>query len=177
EPLTAARLREAMAEFDALCPCVTDRLDAVVLEAPGRRVRLIANYGVGYNHIDVEAARRAGLCVTNTPDVLTDATADLAMTLLLMVARRAGEGERQLRAGGWAGWYPTHLMGASVSGKTLGIVGMGRIGRAMARRAHYGFGMKVLYHNRRPLSAQELDGLPAGYCAALDHLLPRVDFL
>ena len=176
-PLSAERLRQSMREYDALCPCVTDRLDAGVLGVEGRRVQLIANYGVGYNHIDMEAAREAGLQVTNTPDVLTDATADLALTLMLMAARRAGEGERQLRGGQWTGWYPTHLMGAMVSGKTLGLVGMGRIGQATARRAHFGFGMRILYHNRRQLTPEALDGLPAGYCERLETLLEEADFV
>jgi lactate dehydrogenase-like 2-hydroxyacid dehydrogenase len=142
--------------FDAICPCVTDRVSAAVYPGTGIRTRLLANYGVGYNHIDIEAARSHGITVTNTPGVLTDATADLGMTLLLMLARRAGEGERQLRSGAWHGWFPTHLMGTMVTGATIGIVGMGRIGMAMARKAHYGFGMKVLYHNRKAVADQEV---------------------
>lgn len=177
-PLSVAEWREALQVFDAVCPCVADRLDASVFaELPQRRTGLVANYGVGYNHIDVEAARKAGIAVSNTPGVLTDATADLAMTLLLMLARRAGEGERQLRAGQWQGWYPTHLMGAMVTGATLGIVGMGRIGQAMAHKAHYGFGMRILYHNRKPVEDAEVGRMGAEYCADLRTLLARCDFV
>lgn len=176
--LDNAEWREALQQFDAVCPCVADRLSSDIFAAlPQRRTRLIANYGVGYNHIDIAAASAAGIAVSNTPGVLTDATADLAMTLLLMLARRAGEGERQLRAGQWQGWYPTHLMGAMVTGATLGIVGMGRIGQAMAHKAHYGFGMKILYHNRRPVQDVEVQRMGAEYCADLQDLLQRCDFV
>lgn len=112
------------------------------------RCRIIANYGVGVNHIDIAAANAAGIVVTNTPGAVTDATADIAMTLLLMSARRAGEGERMVRAGGWTGWTPTQMMGLHVTGKTVAIIGMGRIGQAVARRCHFGFGMDVLYVSR-----------------------------
>ena len=138
-PLGVQEWRYALQQYDAVCPCVADKLGAEIFQGSGgRKTRLIANYGVGYNHIDIAAAKQAGVAVNNTPGVLTDATADLAMTLLMMLARRAGEGERQVRAGLWQGWYPTHLMGAMVTGATLGIVGMGRIGLAMAHRAHLG---------------------------------------
>lgn len=143
-PLGQEGLGRALREADVVLPTVSDRIPAELLTGE-LRTRFLGNFGVGYNHIDVDAAARAGIVVTNTPGVLTDATADTAMTLLLMVARRAGEGERELRAGGWSGWRPTHLMGAEVSGKTLGILGMGRIGAAMARRARFGFGMPVVY--------------------------------
>jgi lactate dehydrogenase-like 2-hydroxyacid dehydrogenase len=177
-PLSVDEWRSALQTFDAVCPCVADKLGADVFKGLSQpRARLIANYGVGYNHIDITAAKQAGLAVSNTPGVLTDATADLAMTLLLMLARRAGEGERQLRAGQWQGWYPTHLMGAMVTGATLGIVGMGRIGQAMAHKAHYGFGMKILYHNRRPVAEAEVVQMQAGYCADLQDLLRRCDFV
>lgn len=176
-PLDTAQWREALLHFDAVCPCVADRLGADVFEGLKPRTRLIANYGVGYNHIDVKAAQACGLAVSNTPGVLTDATADLAMTLLLMLARRAGEGERQLRAGRWEGWYPTHLMGSMASGATVGIVGMGRIGLAMAHRAHYGFGMRILYHNRREVSDPAVGAMQAEYCADLLELLRRADYV
>jgi len=146
-PLTAEQLVEAARTADALLPTVTDRIGAEVLEAPGRRARIVSNFGVGYNNIDVAAAKRAGVVVTNTPDVLTDDTADIAVALMLMAARRLGEGERHVRAGAWTGWRPTHMLGAKLSGKTLGIVGLGRIGRAVARRAHHGFGMRVRYYD------------------------------
>jgi lactate dehydrogenase-like 2-hydroxyacid dehydrogenase len=148
-PMDPAVLMAAMADHDALCPTVTDRITREVILAPGARARIIANYGAGFDHIDIDAARAAGIVVTNTPDVLTDATADLAMMLILMTTRRAGEGERELRAGAWKGWRPTHLLGRSLAGKRLGLVGYGRIARAVANRAA-AFGMRIAYHSRRP---------------------------
>ena len=177
QPMSAAELREALRTADALCPTVTDDISAGVLGVEGLRTRLIGNFGVGYNHIDTDLAARLGIVVTNTPDVLTDCTADLAMTLLLMSARRAGEGERELRNGRWAGWRPTHMMGTRVTGKTLGIVGFGRIGAAMAHRAHHGFGMKILYHNTQPASANRTAPVAADYRASLDDLLAESDFV
>lgn len=173
---SAADLRKAAGEYDAILPTVTDRLGAEVL-APGGRLRFIGNYGVGYSHIDVAAAKAAGIVVSNTPDVLSDCTADIAMTLLLIVARRAGEGERFLRAGLWAGWRPGQLIGRKVSGATLGIVGFGRIGQAMAQRARHGFGMNVLVQNRSPVAAEVLAAYGARQVASLDEMLPEVDFL
>lgn len=174
--LTTDELREAVATADALLPTVTDKISAEVLGADPRRTRIVANFGVGYNNIDVEAARAAGIAVTNTPGALTDCTADLAMTLLLSAARRAGEGERHLREGSWTGWRPTHMLGTKVTGKTLGIIGLGRIGRAVARRAHHGFGMKILYYNRTPVPAGQIEDLDAELCA-LERLLARSDFV
>lgn len=144
-PLGADGLRRALREADVLLPTVSDRLSAELF-GPGLRTRFIGNFGVGFNHMDVAAAAEAGIVVTNTPGVLTDATADTAMTLLLMAARRAAEGEREVRAGRWTGWRPTHLLGAGVTGKTIGIIGTGRIGAAVARRAHFGFGMPVVFY-------------------------------
>src|ERR1051325_119070 len=138
---------------------------------------MITNFGVGFNNIDVEAAKARGIAVSNTPDVLTDATADLAITLLLMVARRTGEGERHLRAGKWTGWRPTHMLGTQVSGKTLGLVGMGRIARAVARRAHHGFGMKGIFHDPYPPSASEAAALGAEQKEALEQVLEESDFV
>lgn len=146
--LDANELIAMMQDCDALMPTVTDRLDSSVLGAGGGRCRMIANFGVGVNHIDLDAATRAGMVVTNTPDVLTDDTADLTMALMLAVMRRLGEGERAVRAGTWEGWHPTQFLGRRLSGKTLGIVGLGRIGRAVARRAEAGFGMKVIAWSR-----------------------------
>ena len=146
-PLDAAALLRAMHEHDALCPTVTDPITREMLLTKGRRVRIVGNYGAGFEHIDLDAAREAGVVVTNTPDVLTEATADIAMTLVLMATRRAGEGERELRQGNWSGWGPTHLLGRSLSGKVLGLVGFGRIARAVAQRAEV-FGMRVVYHSR-----------------------------
>ncbi len=146
--LDANELIAMMRDCDALLPTVTDRLDSSVLGAGGGRCRMIANFGVGVNHIDLDAAKRAGMIVTNTPDVLTEDTADLTMALMLAVMRRLGEGERAVRAGAWKGWHPTQFLGRRLSGKTLGVVGLGRIGRAVAQRAERGFGMKVIAWSR-----------------------------
>ncbi len=148
-----------------------------MLGVAGLRAKLLANYGVGFNHIDLEAARERGLVVTNTPEVLTDCTADTAMTLLLMVARRAGEGERHVRGGEWSGWRPTHMMGAKVSGKTLGLIGFGRIARAMAHRAHFGFGMRILFHTPSPPPVEVCTALGATACASIEDVLRAADFV
>ncbi|MEQ8859005.1 MAG: D-glycerate dehydrogenase [Pseudomonadales bacterium] len=176
QSLSRDQLAEALATADVLCPTVTDRLDADLLGVPGLRTRLIANFGVGYNHIDVDAARRAGVAVTNTPDVLTEATAEIALTLMLMSARRAAEGERLVRRGAWDGWRPTHMLSTQVAGKTLGIVGMGRIGTDLARKAHHGLGMRILYSNRHPVSAA-LESELAATGLDLPQLLQRSDFV
>jgi lactate dehydrogenase-like 2-hydroxyacid dehydrogenase len=176
-PLGPEGLREALKTADALLCTVTDRLTAEVLAAEPRRARLLANFGVGFNHIDVEAAKAGGLAVSNTPDVLTDATADLAMTLLLTVTRRAGEGERHLRSGSWTGWRPTHLLGTQVSGKTLGLVGMGRIARAVAKRAHHGFDMRVIFHDPYPPSPEVAAALGAEPREGLEQVLEEADFV
>ncbi len=176
QAFSQAELAAAMRSADALCPTVTDTIGADLF-AGDLRVRIIGNYGVGHNHIDIAAARKRGILVTNTPDVLTDCTADLAMTLILMSARRAGEGERELRAGHWTGWRPSHLVGTRVSGKTLGIVGMGRIGLATARRARHGFGMRIACFSRSPVPAAVRNELQAEQLASLDELAARVDFL
>ena len=152
EPLDKAALIEGFANHDIAAPTVSDRIDADIIAAGARgRCRLIANYGVGVNHIDLAAAAAQTIPVSNTPGVLTDATADLTLTLMLMLCRRAGEGERELRAGEWVGWRPTHLVGRAMTGKRLGIIGMGRIGKAVARRAHFGFGMQICFYNRSPV--------------------------
>jgi lactate dehydrogenase-like 2-hydroxyacid dehydrogenase len=176
-PLGAEGLAEALRGADALLTTVTDKVTAEVLATEPRRARIVANFGVGFNNIDVEAAKARGIAVSNTPDVLTDATADLAMTLLLMVARRTGEGERHLRAGQWTGWRPTHMMATHVTGKTLGLVGMGRIARAVARRAHHGFGMKVIYHDPYPPPADVAAALGAEPRAELEAVLREADFV
>jgi len=176
-PLTADQLREALRTADALLPTVTDRLTAEVLSAEPLRARILANFGVGFNHIDVAAAKQRGLTVTNTPDVLTDDTADLAITLLLMVARRAGEGERHVRAGAWTGWRPTHMLGTKVSGKLLGLIGMGRIARAVARRAHHGFGMRVIFHDPYPPRPEDAQALGAEPRATVEEVLREADFV
>ena len=169
--------RDALQSADALLSTVTDNLDASVMSVKDPRTRVIANFGVGYSHIDIEAAKSNNIAVTNTPDVLSDCTADLAMTLLLMSARRAGEGERELRSGGWTGWRPTHLMGRKVSGKKLGIIGFGRIGRAMARRAHAGFGMNIKVFNRSTVPSAALDAVAAESVASVEDLLRVCDFV
>lgn len=154
-PLDGPEFASAMKDYDAVLPTVSDKLPAGLFDQPGRRAKILGNFGVGFNHIDIAAAKAAGVIVTNTPGVLTDATADIALTLMLMVARRAGEGERQLRAGEWKGWCPTHMLGRELSGKTLGIIGMGRIGKATARRAHFGFGMRIVFFNRSVVEDDE----------------------
>ena len=175
EPLDKAALIAAMHEYDALCATVTDKLDAEVFATPNARVKMIGNFGVGFEHIDVKAAKAAGIRVSNTPDVLTDATADIALMLMLMTSRRAGEGERQLRGGGWGGWGTTHLMGQSLQGKTLGLIGFGRIGQATAQRAHAALGMKIAYHNRRRLDPEIEGPFGATYVETVEDLLRTVD--
>jgi glyoxylate reductase len=174
--LSAADLAKAARDYDAILPTVTDRIGAEVL-ARGGRLRMLGNYGVGYSHIDIAAARAAGVVVTNTPDVLSDCTADIAMMLILMAARRAGDGERFLRAGKWTGWKPGELVGRKVTGATLGIVGFGRIGQALAHRAHHGFGMRVLVQNRSRVAEDALAACRAAQVENLEDLLPAVDFL
>ncbi len=174
QPLSQAQLASAMAEFDVLAPTVSDRIDADVI-AGGDRCKLIANYGVGFDHIDLAAAMAKGIAVSNTPGVLTDATADLALTLILMAARRAGEGERELRAGQWTGWRPTHLIGSALKDKVLGVVGFGRIGQATAERAKHGFGMNIAYYARG--HKPEAEALEAEFCPDLNSLLGKSDFV
>jgi lactate dehydrogenase-like 2-hydroxyacid dehydrogenase len=176
-PLTVAELRDALINADALLPTVSDKITAEVLSAEPLRTRILGNFGVGFNHIDVQAAKARGLVVTNTPEVLTDCTADLAMTLMLMVARRAGEGERHLRGGQWTGWRPTHMIATKVTGKTLGLIGFGRIARAMAQKAHHGFGMKILYHDPFPPPVEAAAAVKAIQCATLEEVLEQSDFV
>lgn len=177
KPLAPEDFRAAMGEYDAILPTVTDKIGAPALDVDKPQTRILANYGVGYSHIDLDSVGRHGIVVTNTPDVLSECTADLAMTLMLMAARRAGEGERELRAGQWTGWRPTHLVGTKVSGKTLGIIGYGRIGQEMAKRAHHGFGMKILAYNRSPVAPEVLAECKAVQVGSIDDLLPQCDFV
>lgn len=157
--LTPEELRAALRDYDAVLPTLGDLFRAEVFaDVPQPRARILANFGVGYNHIDAEAARAAGIAVTNTPGAVTDATADIALSLILMTARRLGEGERILRAGKWDGWGPVQMLGTHVTGKRLGVIGMGRIGKAIARRCHYGFDMEVVFYNRSRVADP---GLPA----------------
>jgi lactate dehydrogenase-like 2-hydroxyacid dehydrogenase len=175
-PLGETGLRAVLREADVVLPTVSDRLPAEVFEG-GVRTRFLGNFGVGYNHIDVAAATRAGIVVTNTPGVLTDATADTAITLLLMAARRAGEGEREVRAGAWEGWRPTHMLGTHVTGRTLGVIGMGRIGSAVARRARFGFGMPILYFDTQEIGPDR-HGIPdARRLDTIEEVLESADFV
>jgi glyoxylate reductase len=175
-PMSKSALIESIAGADVLVPTVTDRIDAAVLSQAGPNLRLIANFGAGVDHIDLATARARGITVTNTPDVLTEDTADMAMALILAVPRRLAEGERLVRSGKWAGWGPTFMMGRRIWGKRLGIIGMGRIGQAVARRAR-GFGLSVHYHNRRRLHPEIEQELEATYWESLDQMLARMDVI
>ncbi|SUY29484.1 lactate dehydrogenase-like 2-hydroxyacid dehydrogenase [Aminobacter aminovorans] len=176
-PLGPTELKAAFLNFDAILPTVSDKLPASVFPDADVRTKLLANFGVGFSHIDTDAARARGIAVTNTPGVLTDCTADIGMSLLLSVARRAGEGERQLRAGQWAGWCPTHMIGTKVTGKTIGIIGMGRIGKAMAKRAHFGFDMDVVFYNRSKVDDEETRAMGARQLASIEEVLAASDFV
>ena len=175
--MDTAALQEAMLCFDVLCPTVSDTIDESVLSLPGASVKLVANYGAGVDHIDLGAAKAAGISVSNTPDILTEATAELAILLMLMVIRRAGEGERELRRGAWSGWRPTHRCGQSLAGKTLGLVGFGRIGQAAARRAARAFDMKICYHSRRRAPIEVEHSYGATYFESLRDLVAQADVL
>lgn len=172
--MSTQEMEASLREYDAVLPTLGDLYTPQVFAAvPDPRCKLLANFGVGYNHIDTAAAKAAGIVVTNTPGAVTDATADTALTLLLMSARRAAEGERLVRAGQWQGWHPVQMLGHHVSGKRLGVLGMGRIGQAIARRCHFGFGMSVAYASR---SAKELE-FPATRYDSPQALAAEVDFL
>jgi len=173
-PMSAAELGEAMASADVLVPTVTDRIDAAVLSAAGPQMKLIAQFGNGFDNIDIRAAAQRGITVTNTPGVLTEDTADMTMALIVAVPRRMLRGIRILEAGEWSGWSPTSLLGHRINGKRLGIVGMGRIGTAVARRAH-AFGMSIHYHNRRRVPPTTEESLEATYWESLDQMLARMD--
>ncbi len=175
-PLAKAELVAAVETADVLVPTVTDRIDSATLAHAGPRLKLIANYGTGVDNIDVEAAYKRGITVTNTPGVLTEDTADMVMALILAVARRVVEGERLARSGEWSGWSPTSMLGRRIHGKRLGILGMGRIGSAVARRAR-GFGLSVHYHNRRRVHESIENELEATYWESLDQMLARVDIV
>ena len=176
KPFAKAELFEAVKSCEVLVPTVTDRIDSSVLAQAGEQLRLIANYGNGVDNIDVEAAYKRGITVTNTPGVLTEDTADMTMALILSVSRRLVEGERMARSGEWSGWSPTSMLGHRIWGKRLGIVGMGRIGSAVAQRAR-GFGLSVHYHNRRRLHESVEQELEATYWESLDQMLARMDII
>lgn len=175
-PLTRDELIDAMRNCDVLVPTVTDRIDAAMIEDAGDRLGLIANFGAGIEHIDLHAARLRKILVTNTPGVFTDDTADLAMMLILSVPRRLGEGSRLIRDGQWTGWAPSAMLGRCIGGKRLGIVGMGRIGQAVAHRAR-AFGMEVVYHNRQRLPASIENMFGASYEPDLERLIAECDIL
>lgn len=176
-PMTPEQLADALKGADALCPTVSDRIDAEILQTSDIKTKIIGSYGVGFDHIDLDAARTRDIVVTNTPEVLTECTADLAFTLLLGISRRIGEGERQLRAGAWTGWRPTHMMGTKVTGKVLGLMGLGRIGQAVAQRAHLGFGMRVIYYDPFPPPAEVAAAVGAERCESVEELLRNADFV
>jgi glyoxylate reductase len=175
-PFDAAAMATAMADCDVLVPTVTDSIDAAMIAAAGPRLRLIANFGAGVDHLDLPAARARGIPITNTPGVLTDDTADMVMALILSVPRRLAEGEKLVRERGWTGWSPTGMLGHRITGKRLGIIGMGRIGQAVASRAR-AFGLSIHYHNRKRLPAAVEAALEATWWPTAEALLPRVDIL
>ena len=176
KPMSFDDLAEAMHKADVLVPTVTDRIDATLLAEAGRKLKLIANYGTGIDHIDLKAAAERKITVTNTPDVLTEDTADMTMALILAVPRRVVEGERIMRSGDWTGWSPTWMLGHRIFGKRLGIIGMGRIGQAVARRAR-GFGLSVHYHNRNRVHEEIENELEATYWESLDQMLAHMDVI
>ena len=175
-PMSAGALAEAMRDCDVLVPTVTDRIDSALIDGAGPNLKLIANFGTGVDNVDLAAARGKGITVTNTPGVLTEDTADMTMALILAVPRRLVEGAQLLRDGAWTGWSPTWMLGHRIWGKRLGIVGMGRIGGAVARRAR-GFGVAVHYHNRRRVHESLEAELEATYWESLDQMLRRVDIV
>lgn len=176
-PLSSQELRAAIANYDAILPTVTDKISADELDVARPQARILANFGDRYGHIDVGSASEHGIVVTNTPDLVSECVADLAMTLLLTIARRTGEGERELRAGRWTGWRPTHLVGTKVSGKSLGIIGFGRSGQEMARRARHGFGMDIFVYDTSVVPAEILSACGATQVKEIDALLPLCDFV
>ena len=176
KPMSQADIVEAMREADVLVPTITDHINAAMIAQAGEQMKLIANFGNGVDHIDVTSALRRGITVTNTPGVLTEDTADMTMALILSTARRLVEGSRVIPEGHWAGWSPTWMLGRRITGKRLGIIGMGRIGQALARRAR-AFGMSIHYHNRRRVAVQIEESLEATYWDSLDQMLARMDFV
>ncbi|NOQ77631.1 MAG: D-glycerate dehydrogenase [Methylococcaceae bacterium] len=176
-PLTANEFKQALQNYDAVCPTVCDSFPAEVLNVANKRCKILGNFGVGYNHIDIEAAKAQNLIITNTPGVLTESTADIAMTLLLMSARRGAEGDRLVRSKQWQGWCPTHMMSSDITGATLGLIGFGRIAQAMARKAHHGFGMKIIYFKPSPAEQSIIDDLNATPCRSIEELLQTADFV
>lgn len=175
-PMSRAELADAVKNCDVLVPTITDKIDNALISQAGERLKLIANYGAGVDHIDVATARQQGVLVSNTPGVLTDDTADMTMALLLAVTRRMPEGMAKMQKGSWDGWAPNALLGGRISGRRLGILGMGRIGQAVAQRAS-AFGMQVHYHNRRRLRPEIEADLQATYWESLDQMVARMDVI
>ncbi|MCS5551305.1 MAG: D-glycerate dehydrogenase [Gammaproteobacteria bacterium] len=176
--MSIEELKEAMRNADALCPTVSDfQIDSEILNVENRNCKIVANFGVGFNNIDTEAAKKAGVIVTNTPDVLTDCTADIAMVLLLSVARRIGEGERLVRNKEWSGWCPTHMLSTKVTGKKLGFIGFGRIAQAVAQKAHFGFGMELSFYDPYPPSDEIIKKFSAKKFDTLEEVLGDSDFI
>lgn len=178
QKMSVAELQQAMKDYDAVCPTVSDfQINSDILNIEDRRVKLLANFGVGFNNIDTDAAKAVGVVVTNTPEVLTDCTADIAMTLLLMVSRRAGEGERLIRNRQWDGWCPTHFLAAKPTGKKLGFIGFGRIAQAVAQKAHFGFGMQVSFYDPYPPSEDVVNKFNATQCDSIEEVLKDADYV
>ena len=177
KPLSEEELISAMQNYDALLPTVTDKISSRVIECQSRRAKIIGNFGVGFNNIDIDSAKKNEIVVTNTPEVLTDCTADIAMLLMLGISRRAYEGENHVRKNEWAGWRPTHMMGTKVTGKTLGLLGMGRIAQAMAYKSHFGFKMNILYYDPYFKNNEISDKFNAKSCENLEQLLNNSDFV
>lgn len=175
-PLSEEELISAMQTYDALLPTVTDKITEKIISTNNKKVKIIGNFGVGFNNIDINSAKNNGIVVTNTPEVLTDCTADIAMLLMLGVARRGAEGEMHVRKKEWSGWRPTHMMGTKVTGKTLGLIGMGRIAQAMAYKAHHGFKMRIVFYDPY-IDTNNLKGLNATSFNSIDELLSESDFV
>ena len=177
KPLSEANLIEAMKNYDALLPTVTDPVTDKIISTPDKKVKIIGNFGVGFNNIDIDSAKSNNIVVTNTPEVLTDCTADIAMLLMLGVARRGSEGEFHVRKKEWNGWRPTHMMGTKVTGKTLGLIGMGRIAQAMAHKSHFGFGMQIIFYDPYFNNEEIIKKFNATKVSSIDEVLSRSDFV
>ena len=176
-PLSEAELIEGMKSYDALLPTVTDPITDKIISTSNKKVKIIGNFGVGFNNIDIDSAKRNSIIVTNTPEVLTDCTADIAMLLMLGVARRGSEGEFHVRKKEWTGWRPTHMMGTKVTGKTLGLIGMGRIAQAMAHKSHFGFNMKIIFFDPYFDNEDVIKKFEATKLNSIDEVLSQADFV
>ena len=177
KPLSESELIEAMRSYDALLPTVTDPITDKIISTSNKKVKIIGNFGVGFNNIDIDSAKRNSIVVTNTPEVLTDCTADIAMLLMLGVARRGSEGEFHVRKKEWTGWRPTHMMGTKVTGKTLGLIGMGRIAQAMAHKSHFGFNMKIIFFDPYFDNDEVMKKFQATKLNSIDEVLSQADFV